>query len=287
MRRALAILIAAAAACSSACCSTPRPAPKAAEFGPPPAYADLAARYNQRCARLEKLKAPVTLVIDAPDDKGGRRKEQVEAYLQFLAPSKLSVRVDKVGQTLAVLGCDETRYWWIDLSEKSAAFVGTHQRATPQAAAKFGIPIHPLDLADVLAIAPLPGEARPPARAADGTLMVTLPSRGAGWGERRVFVDEKSALPTRVEVLDADGGKALSAALSRFVQVEVEDDHFAPARMASRIEIELPSRDTRITMTVASPENPAEMRAKPFDLAALLRVYGMQEPVDLDREDQH
>lgn len=284
--RVLAILAALSAAAVSACCSGTRPAESVpTNHAPPPPYASLASRYNERCARLEKLKAPVTLVIDAPDDKGGRRKDQVEAYLQFVAPSKVSLRVDKVGQTLAVLGSDDTRFWWIDLSEKPVAYVGTHARATPQAAAEFGIPIHPLDLADVLAISPLPMEDRKVGRMADGTLMIEMASRAPGWGPRRVYIDEPTALPAKVEVRDAGGGLALRAVLSRFVQVEVEDDHFAPARCASRVEIFLVREDTRITLSVASPENPSAMKPKPFDFEALVGAYGVDRTVDLDREE--
>lgn len=275
------------AAFAGGCCTRPvtrdTPSQAAVVLAPPPVYAEFAARYNVRCADLDRLKAPVSLTIESPDDKGGRRKDQVEAYLQLIQPSKVSLRIDKVGQVLAILGSDDERYWWIDLSNEPSALVGLHAKATPAAAAQFGVPVHPLDLIDVLGIRALPADGATCARAIDGLVEITLPARAAGWGRTRLFVDEATATPSRIEVEDAAGVVAVRAVLSMYVPVKVSGNTFSPARIASRITMELPAQGVKVSVGVASPENPGEeMRTKPFDLPTLLRAYGVETPVNVD-----
>lgn len=264
-----------------ACASQPKDAPM--KLGPPPAYASIAARYNKRCADLDRLKATVTIIVDTPDGKGGRRKDQVEAYLQLILPTRFSLRVDKVGKTLAILGSDERRFWWID-TDARVARVGEHAHAATNraAAAEFGIPILPSDLIELLAITPLPlneqAAGLKTVRADSGDVIIELPPSSPGESARRLYIDEATAFPTRVEVFDTARAVILQAALTRPVQVKVLDNSFSPAFVASRYEILIPSTDTRVTVSIASPENPREeMRLKPFDLDTLLEAYGVED----------
>ncbi|MBI1190869.1 MAG: hypothetical protein GC200_09350 [Tepidisphaera sp.] len=252
-----------------------------------PPYEAIREKYNERCQGLDKLRCPANLTIDSPGEKPGqRRTDHVEANLQFVAPSRIALRVDKVAQTLAYLGCDETRYWWLDLGNPARALVGEHARATPSSAAKFGIPVHPLDLIDLLGVLPLPEKGAGAAWNAEGTRwVVTLPARGAGWGVRRIEIDPATAEPTRVEVFDAKGRLAARAELSEFVPVKVRGDVFSKAMMASRYKVEIPATDAKVSVSISQPENPAErMRTAPFDLAKLLDSFGITDVREIDGE---
>ncbi|GJQ28188.1 MAG: hypothetical protein HBSAPP03_00720 [Phycisphaerae bacterium] len=277
------VLIVALAAVLAGCCGPRGGNGAPPRLDPPPAYAELAARYNERCADLDRLKAAVSLVITSRDERGGKRTDQVEANLQIIQPRLVSLRIDKVGQTLAILGSNESRYWWIDLAETPTARVGLHERATPAAAEAFGVPVHPLDLIDVLGVRSLPAEGASVARATDGTVGVTLPPRGAGWGHTRVYVDEATAQPSRVEIADAAGRVVIRAALSRYEGVRVAGNTFSPAKVATRVTIEVPDAGVEVVVGVSAPENPGkDMRTKPFELETLLRAYGVDQVIEVD-----
>jgi hypothetical protein len=251
----------------------------------PEEFARLRERYNARCRDLERLKTSVSLTVEGPDGKGGRRKDQAEGFFQFVAPSRVSLRVDKMGQTLAILGSDEQRYWWIELGEQKVVLEGTHAAATPVVGARFGIPVHPLDFVGVLGIVPLGLESVCAGRSRDGLVRVDLPPRGNGWGGTRLYVHEEWAGPAHVEVLDAAGRVALRADLSTYVPVKVSGDTFSPARIASRLVVELPGQDAVIRVALPTPENPRDaMRTAPFDLERLLEAYGVDQRVNLDIE---
>lgn len=250
-----------------------------------PSYATIAGGYNVRCKGLEKLRCPANLVIESPGERAGdRRRDQVEANLQFIAPQRIALRVDKVSSTLAYLGCDETKYWWLDVGDSRRALVGEHARATPRSAARFGIPVHPLDLIDLLGVLPLPVEKQPVEWSEDKTRwVVTLPPRGKGWGVRTIAIDPATGEPRRIEVYDAKGDLAVSAELSKFVGVSVRGDTFSKATVASRYEIEIPATDSTIQVSLSQPENPAErMRTAPFDLPLLLESFGIKVIQDVD-----
>jgi len=272
----------------AACRSGPEQHTRAAR-GTLPTYAEIVAKYNTRCKGLERVRAPVTLTIEAKDDTGKIERNQLEANLQVILPSKLSVRVDKVGQTLCLLGSDDTRYWWIDLSEEPIAYVGTHAKTSPGVARKFGIPVHPLDLIEALGITPLP-EKEPLAKVAwgePGQVVVSLPPRAKGWGGRRIHIETETWKPTRIEALEPGGEIAASATLSRFIQVFVAEDRFSPARMASRYSVALPRHEATVAMAVPTPENPGStMRTRSFELDALLKAYQVDASrvIDLDAE---
>lgn len=288
MRRAACLIVTALLA---GCQSAPRgyQPPKTVRYerasAAVPPYAELAVKYNSRVLPLDHLRAAVTLTIDSPDEGGGRRNDQVEGNLQFSRDRRVALRLDKVGETLAYLGSNDEKYWWLELRGEKQGLVGSHAKATPRSAARFGIPVHPLDLIDLLAVLPLPasGEVR---ASEDGRLIVRLPSRGPGWGERRLILDAEMLWPVRVEVRDPRGALVAAADLTRYVQVQVRGDPNSPAMLASRYDVAIPGEDTTVTVSVHDPENPRErMRTAPFDLPLLLSSYGVERVLDVDAGD--
>lgn len=261
--------------------------PRPAFTGPLPTPAQLAERYNAHIRGLEQLRAPVSLVIDAPDGKGGTRHDQVEANLQVVPPLRVSLRIDKVSQTLAILGSNEERYWWFDLSGDKVGYVGRHDLATVRSAEDFGVPVLPADLVQLLAITPLPSEGVAvelhPNRS---WLIATLPGAPKR-GRTRLTIDTTTYHALRVEVLGPAGEALATAALSRYIQVEVAGDVLSPARIASRYDIQLPSMDATVTISLSSPENPGKkMKQGGFDYDAVRAAYGVDDVRDLDARER-
>jgi hypothetical protein len=258
--------------------------------GPVPAYAQVAGAYNARVVRLERLACPVGVVVHAKDDRGNPLREQVEGNLQLALPANVALRLDKVGQTVFYLGSNETKYWWFDLTGDKSALVGSHAKATPEAVASFGLPVHPLDLLEVLAIKPIPADGSEQATHAtlawskNGKYLgLTLPGRWGG--QRRFWLDPKTYDPVRVELIDKSGGVAVAGALSRYAPVEVAGDATVHPLMATQFDVELPTQQATAVLTLVRPENPGDaQRPKLFDLDGLLKYYRIQKVVDIDQQ---
>ncbi len=257
--------------------------------GPVPSYGVVAAAYNARVQHLERLSGSVALNIKARNAEGEQITEQVEGNLQIALPSSVALRVDKVGQTVFYLGSNPQRYWWFDLTQdpKTAA-VGSHALATPEAVTSFGIPVHPLDLIEVLAIRPLPEEkdagkdgASALAWSKNGRLLgVTLRGR---WGQRRLWLDPETYEPVEIELLKDDGRVLVRCMLSGLRTIEVDNDANARPRVAQRFFIDLPLQDAQVVITLEAARNLGErMRMRVFDLETLLDYYKIQRVVNID-----
>lgn len=253
----------------------------------PPAYAGIAASYNRRVERLEALQTPITILFRVAGEDGRERKEQAEGHLQYIRPSRVALRIDKVSQTYFWLGSNEAQYWWLDLSgEERVAVVGSHAGATPESVAAFGLPVHPLDLLEVFGVLPIPAEGPVATRwSADGRGVVfDLPGR---WGTRRFEVDPGTLRPTRIELL-APGAKGeevvMRARLDGYASVEVRGDARAEASLATIVSADLPRLRTHVEVRLAEPANPTAARIKPanFDLKELERRQGVSREVSVD-----
>jgi hypothetical protein len=291
MRCVMAVVVAAlAAGCAARPGRVPPPArPVEGWARPVPTAADIAARYNARLEGLDRLRAPITAVVNAPDGKGGRRRDQLEGSLMVVMPDRVALRLDKVGQTVFMLGADHQRYWSLDLSEKPAiAVVGKNEKASASSARRWGVPVHPLDLVDLLAIAPLPkdGQGLWASWSSDRrALAIMLPARSPGGSRRRLVIDASTYDPLRVELLDEAGGVLVSSALSRFVPVSLPGVAVSRTRVAERYEVRWPGEDTRVDFSIYDPSNPGErMRMQPFDLDALLEAFAITTVLDADVE---
>jgi hypothetical protein len=255
--------------------------------GAVPAYADVAAAYNARVQRLERLSSSIGVVVRAKNAEGNPLREQVEGNLQVALPANVAMRLDKV-ETLFYLGSNDTKYWWFDLTGDKTALVGRHDRATPETVASFGLPVHPLDLLEVLAVKPIPNAGGNDATHAqlawsnDGHwLMLTLPGRWSG--QRRFTLDPKTCDPSRIELLDRAGRTVVSAILSKYAEVEVSGDARVHPRMPTQVEVELPTQDATAVLLIPHPVNPGDaQRPKLFALDALLQLYRITKITDID-----
>lgn len=258
-----------------------RPDSRVSVDAPVPSYSAVAERYNRRVARLDKVWARISMRVSGIDKEGNKIDEQAEGHLQVIRPDKLALSITKLGETYFYLGSNERQYWWIDLHEDKRALVGRHEKATPQLAARFDVPVHPLDLLELLGITPLPpGSAATTAWTRDGRwLEVTLPGR---WGRRRLLLDPAGYQPARIELLDTRGKLLVAAELQAPQPVVVRCDSATPP-MASLYEIDLVSTGAHITLRLYEPENRCDrQKLTPFDLDALLKAYGVTTIESLD-----
>lgn len=251
---------------------------------PLPKFEALAARYNERVRGMSALRTPIGLIIDAEDEEGKRTREQVEGNLSLVQPRYVVMRLDKVGQTLFQLGSNPDLYWWIDLSgEEKVAMVGTHAKARPDTAARFGVPVHPLDLLELLAITPLQTEgARPGMRwSPDGKqVIVTLPGR---WAGRRMWITPETGQATRVELLNTRGDVEVRARLEKYQIAAIRGDTITQPRIATKLFIEIPRSRVNVEMNIVEPENPGDrVRMTAFDLERQKDNLGVVRVIDLD-----
>lgn len=254
--------------------------------GPAPPYAEVAGTYNARLEPLDRLWARAVTRVWYPDKEGEEQSEQVEGHLQFIRPDRLLMTFDKVGinRTFALLGSNETRYWWMDLTGPRRAWVGTHAAVTPERIAELGLPVHPLDLVELLALSPLPepGAGGSVGWSTDGRrLVVTAPTRMGG-GTRRLFLDPETREPSRIELLDAAGRVVAEAALSNYDVVELPFPKTGP-RIATQMLMSINAGRERMRLKLWAPENRGS-RPRPgiFDLERLAASQGIEEIVDLD-----
>lgn len=253
--------------------------------GPAPAYADVAATYNDRVEHLDRVRAPLAIVLKSVGRDGRTINEQVEGHVQVERPRKLSLRIDKVSKTIFWLGSNEARFWWVDLTaDPRTALIGTHEGVSHERAAELGLPVHPLDLIDLLGVTPLPG-ALPEHGSLAWTenghfLRLDLPGR---WGTTRLYLEPEGAHdPVSIELLDAGGEPAVAAILRDYQRVPVTGDALANARMATKIDAEIPASKTRLGLRLYDPENPGALKENAFRMEAVLAGYGVERRIDLD-----
>ncbi len=248
-----------------------------------PSYAELREQVNARSERLGRLWARATVVVDSVVD-GEARRDQADGYLQVVRPTKLSLSLGKsIDRMYFFLGSDEERYWWVDTldAEQRVALVGTHARATAARAAEFGVPVHPLDLIELLGISGLPEEGETPRWDAEvGGWAVTVAAR---FGERRVVYDHVERLPRLIELFGEDGELAARARLGDYKRLTEFDGVGLRPEVAKTITIELPRLEATVLFDLGATKSIERLpREIVFDLEALLRRERVSDVRDLD-----
>ncbi len=197
---------------------------------PVPSYAEIAAKYNQRVAPLDRVWARSVARVWYPDREGEEQTDQVEGHLMMIRPDCLKLTFKKLGETYAVLGSNPDQYWWIELGDRGGrrvAWVGEHEAADPERLEELGLPVHPLDLIEVIGVLPLPtvasGVPQPRvSRTPQGILVDVIPPPGRSRGRVETFrylLDARTLEPLRIGLLDAAAKAVLTADLSRYAPV--------------------------------------------------------------------
>ena len=259
-------------------CATPK-----TEFDgatPLPAAEDVLAGQRDAVRGLERFWARTVVQVDGADAAGNELSEQANGVLQVIAPTQLAMTFEKLGETYFYLGSNDEMYWWFDLlSEQRVATIGRHVLATPEKSASLGLPVHPLDLIELLGITPLPDDVKPIGWTIDGRVIVEHANR---WGTRRVFYDPDSWLPWRVELLDHQGDVLASADLSRHARTVIQGDALNTPWVAGRLIITAQGFDGEVRVSLFEPKN-RRIRDVAFDLGRLAEdVYKVNAVRDLD-----
>ena len=266
------------------CASGPGAGEGSVARGPAPSFDEVAAKYNARVAGLDTLWARTTVHYWGFDADDKKVDEAGEGYLQIVRPRKLYFSVGKVGETGFQLGSNDAMYWWIDVQKKVAS-VGEQARATPDTLARSGVPVHPMDLIEVLGVTELvraPGVKAPQWTADGKRLQVTVPGR---WGGTRVlFLEPERFEPVEIQLLDAGGKLVARAELSDYKKVETPKERALVPRVATTLMISVPSRRSEIRLTLFDAENRGVARIKEssFVLDSRLKEYGVERVRDLD-----
>ena len=255
---------------------------KPAKRGPAPAYIDAADRFNAVVASYDHLWTPVALRVRYRDQESGNMTEDLlDGHLQAITPDRVALRIDKLSETYAYLGCDSTRYWWIDV-KAGAAIVGTHEKATPEALADFDIPVHPLDLIALLGIVPVDPAGYGATRwSTDGASLGIL-SR-ARFGNKLVWVDPETYEPRAVEITDENGRTTLRSAITRPERIPIDGDSDSKARIATQYDVTFEGSDFALGVRLQEPQNRRErMRPAAFNMDTVLKTYRVKDIIDVD-----
>lgn len=275
------VLLLLAAALSA--CQTTRAPDAAPPRGAPASYEVIAAAYNARTERLSRLWARSTVRFSARDENGKRVNEQGEGYLQIVLPDRMLLSIGAyVDRMYLYLGCNSDRYWWINTLDEGQEFalVGDMARASRETSARLGMPVHPLDLLELIGITGLPPEPRGTTWSEDGLrVRVEVPAR---WGSRRIEVNPVTFEPERIELHGPAGELVARAILSSHQNVKAEGGGLPPT-LASRIVIDMPALEAEVILDIREGENsPRRPKTQVFDLETLIRSLRVKEIKSID-----
>ena len=275
MRFAVAGILILAASGVAGCASTPdggADQPVRIERGPPPSYEEVAATLNARAKILRRVWAYATIHVWWVNDEGKQQEDQLETLVMLDQPDRVYMRFRKATVDLAILGCDERQYWWIDLGKPRQAWVGSHDQATPERMARFAMPIHPLDFVQLLGMAPVPTDAAGTSVAwsDDGRyLIVETPSR---FGRRRVALEPRAGGydPAEIELLDHAGRVTITARLTKYEPAPMPRG--SPTdRVPKEVHFRIAGSDTRARFRPRY-DSPLKIKDRAFDREQLFKA---------------
>jgi len=255
---------------------------------PPPGYAEVAARFNERADRLGRIWANATARISYLDEEGDRHTEQGEGHFQFLAPSKFALSIGKISEVLFWIGCDEHRYWFFQMYEGDRVSVGRNANIGAPCSRGSGLPASPLDIIDLLGVTPLPMEALGATSwSLNGKWLVVDAPGHLTW--RRLFLDPATLLPHRVELYDPDDTTEplVIASIEEHDKVELDGVGGFMPRAPSRLQIDHPASGTSIRLFLHNMNDGKANRRLPdaaFTLETLMEAYAPDEIIVLDRD---
>lgn len=252
-----------------------REEPTARELlGDPPSYAAVRAVYNTRVDGLDRLWARAVVSVSGSEADGSPFREQGEGHLQVVRPDRVSLTAGKLGKPLFIYGSNSEQSWWIDRSgEESVAVIGPHAGLTRDDYAALGLPVHPLELVELLGITPLPEPDRPLVWSRDGTMAGFLTEGVLGY--RLTWIDPETFDPVRISLLDARGEPLVASTLIGTQGVRIDGDATRRPRVPERVEVEVAGTDLAVRVSLNEPRN-RRIDARNFDGEALLGIYEVE-----------
>lgn len=246
---------------------------------PPPSAVQVSKLYNPSLEHLDRLWARTELRIQGQDKDGKEFDESAEGHLQFIRPGMVSLTVKKLGDTYFALGSSADRYWWMDLRKPRSALLGTLAKASPRIVERFGVPVHPLDLIDLLGVLPINPAGASTAWSPDGR-QVVMTSKGR-WGDKRLCFSPEGDRLLAVQLLNDQGLLVCESTITQTDPVEFRENPERSASVPTRLSLRIPSRDTTVTVYLHDPQNRGKsMQEAPFNPDLLLKAYNIA-PADV------
>ncbi len=248
-----------------------------------PPYRELALRYNVNTAGLEKLWSRATVDFNWRDEKG-KHHQQGEGNLIMVLPDKLALSVGKLGNTVFWVGYDAQRYWLFDLQDDGVVMVGRHENLSKLTTRSLPVPVHPLLWPTLMGFVHLDPEAvpsEPAVEVIDGLYVIEPPNTSL-----RLALDPVTALPRRIDLLNARGQSVVIARLSEHQRMNIAG--LAPAAqpwVPTRIELQNVGQDGTVKLRLSDlTDDTDRIRDKAFDLEKLIKAHKPKERIDLDAE---
>lgn len=276
-------------------CETAPKDPPALPPGPAYSYEKLQAGHAARVAPITQMWSRSEVEFRWTAEDGDREFEEGDGPLIVRPPHELALSIGKLGRTRFWLGCDAQRYWLFDLADdERIAYVGRQNNVYRAARQVLPIPLRPDQIITLLDLTPLPdptdlGGDVLVTRSGDEHLIVLPPDRKIAGLVRMVRMDAAFRV-TRIELLDRFGAPVITADLSRFDRMRIDD---LPTErrpdIAERIHITIGAGEdaTEITIFVQSAtfgEN--KVRDKQFDFQTLVKALKIDRVIDVDRVEQ-
>jgi hypothetical protein len=250
-----------------------------------PSYLTMATLYNPRVAHLNPFWARADLALDHVED-GKLERDHAEATIQFRLPREFNFIIQKVSEDYFILGCDKERYWWFDRKAKPPTVViGRHASATREKIAMLGVPVLPLEIVDVLGVSPLPVTGvLPTARWSPlkNWVVFSLPAPNTPGGTIEYWLEPRSSDPARIRILDDKKNELIDCRTEKLGLVKVGSRLDEGTRIASKVRISVPERQTVMILEMNAMENRALTTSKAFDLGTLKAAYPSDREIDLD-----
>jgi len=257
---------------------------------PLPSYAALAKRYNDRVKPLDRLWASTEVHLRYEDRQGKQHTEHGDGTLIVVRPRQVAMTVGKLGNTIMWAGSNEAGYWLFDKREAGKVFYGRYRYIDKPCSRSLPMPIEPEAVPYLLGTMPLDAEAQPGDDAVHkykGYFLVEPPNVNV-----RLWLDPATARPKRVDLLDDQGKKAVSAILSEYWPVDQAD---SPRKdwpwLAHETQIYVhgdethQQADVRIELSGASDgEASGKIDPAVFDFDTLMQKHDPARRIDLDAD---
>lgn len=248
-----------------------------------PSAAEFVAAQAQRVAHLSDFASRGSAELRWADAKGSHF-EQAQVELAWRERGqRMALRADKLGERLAWAGADATQWWIFEPKAEPSSLVRGPRGVVPQDVA---LPFAgPESVMELLAARAWPQSAVAEA-CADGSTSVrwmVTPSVDQ-WVATRAVVPRPGALPTRVELLKADGSVLASSELSRPMLVRVDTlPTGAWPEVAGTVRLRMAGEGgaTWDVFWDAPAADPERLKDRLFDLTVLRSVMRPQREIDL------
>lgn len=264
----------------------PRPMPEAqVPTGPLPSYGQLVARYNANLAGLDQFWSRAVVEMEYQDRKNRRRFEQGEGNLLVVGPQRVALSVGKLGNVLMWAGGDEQRFWLFELHEDKVAYVGRHENVGKPCAQELPLPVQPRDLPRLLGVVPIDGTpvpTPPEVEAVRGGYLIEPPGTGT-----RLLLDPVTALPVRIDLLDAQGRTVVTGLLSSPKSVEMSTPATNKPTVHSHLRISVIGRSGQLTLflsDLSDGKDDPKINPRVFDFERLMTIHKPGDLIVLDRD---